>query len=258
MHEVRSEECCESRVQTRQSRLRQKERHVPPRVQALVVFSKSPSEILPSFSFRHRDPSDHRRPLFYLPPRRPSGRNAFPAPSRAGSSFSDLDGCCQGWVFAAVSKAACLSPKCQHEAEPLAPSPADLSRPGQCLRRSLAVSPASPRLCDALFPMTTSKANATWGLGRLTPARPKDLSLGFCSILPRCGSEFLSTIATFCKMSRLFCLLIMATGVQVAASTVQTVAKRDVQADLSDGFCRNWVFGGMFSDSRSSSQNELT
>lgn len=196
--------------------------------------------------------------LFHLPPRKPSGRNAFPPPSRAGSSFSGLDGCRQGWVFAAVSKAACLSPKCQHEAEPLAPSPADLSRPGQCLRRSLAVSPASPRLCDALFPMTTSKANATWGMGRLTPARPKDLSLGFCSILRRCGSEFLSTIAAFCKMSRLFCLLLMATGVQVAANTVQTVAKRDVQADLSDGFCRNWVFGGMFSDSRSSSQNELT
>lgn len=161
-------------------------------------------------------------------------------------------------MFAAVSKAACLSPKCQHEAEPLAPSPADLSRPGQCLRRSLAVSPASPRLCDALFPMTTSKANETWGMGRLTPARPKDLSLGFARFFDVVGASSCQQSRQLCKMSRLFCLLLMATGVQVAASTVQTVAKRDVQADLSDGFCRNWVFGGMFSDSRSSSQNELT
>lgn len=91
-------------------------------------------------------------------------------------------------------------------------------------------------------------------MGRLTPARPKEISLEFCSILGSWGNEFLSTSAPFYKMLRLFCLLLVAIGVQVAAGKVQTVAKRDVPDDLSEGFCRNWVFGGMFPDSRPASR----
>lgn len=192
------------RVQTRPSSLKSQDRDTrkdrkvarAPTCSSADCFRVT--EILPFFSLSHRSPSDHHpsqtnSSTFHLASR--AGGNAFSPPSRAGSSVGGLDGCRQGWCEPQQAKLHASFPKCQHEAKPLGPSFADPSRPRQCLRRSLAVSPASPRLCDILFPMTMVKANETWGMGRLTPVRPRNLSLGFCSVLQGSGDEFLSTIA---------------------------------------------------------------